>query len=147
MSNVVYRTTHGGFHQHYGATNRVQNNVFAFARDYQVQRSRAEEHISFSFQTNIVLFDKGVLYGSTWSGDKFITDNNLLFDLRCGPSPSTNLGPASWEKWSERGHDRHSLWADPLFVAPAKDDFRLQPGSPAFKLGFQPIDLSRVGPH
>ena len=39
-SNVVYRTTHGGFHQHYGETNIVRNNIFAFARDQQIQRSR-----------------------------------------------------------------------------------------------------------
>lgn len=157
-SNVVYRTTHGGFHQHYGATNKVQNNIFLFARDYQVQRSRPEEHISFRFQTNIVFFDKGVLYGGTWSGDKFVTDYNLLFDLRCGASASTNLGPTTWDRWLERGHDRHSVWADPLFVnppvrgrereasPPQYQDFRLKPESPAYKLGFQPIDLRSIGP-
>jgi hypothetical protein len=36
--------------------------------------------------------------------------------------------------------------ADPLFVAPEKDDFRLKPNSPALKLGFQPIDVRNVGP-
>jgi hypothetical protein len=36
--------------------------------------------------------------------------------------------------------------ADPLFVDPLNYDFRLRPESPAFKLGFQPIDTSAVGP-
>jgi len=37
--------------------------------------------------------------------------------------------------------------ADPLFVAPDKDDWRLRPGSPAFKLGFQPIPVDKIGPY
>jgi hypothetical protein len=54
QSNLVYRTTHGGFHQHYGETNILLNNIFAFARDHQIQRSRPESHPSFTFETNIV---------------------------------------------------------------------------------------------
>jgi hypothetical protein len=52
----------------------------------------------------------------------------------------------SLTKWREHGHDRNSLLTDPLFFAPNQNDFRLRPGSPALKLGFQPIDLTEVGP-
>ncbi len=48
-------------------------------------------------------------------------------------------------QWRLRGHDQHSLIADPLFVAPEQDDFRLRTNSPALNLGFRPIDLTRVG--
>jgi hypothetical protein len=34
---------------------------------------------------------------------------------------------------------------DPGFVAPNKMDFRLRPDSPAWKLGFQPIPVERIG--
>jgi hypothetical protein len=146
-SNVVYRTTHGGFHQHYGETNLLRNNIFAFARDHQIQRTRPEAHLSFSFQTNIVYFDSGDLLGSNWSNDHYLIDWNLYFDARPGAQPdSLRLGPCSLEQWHERNHDRNSIVADPLFAAPEKNDFRLQPGSPAFKLGFHPIDLAHVGP-
>jgi len=146
-SNVVYRTTHGGFHQHYGETNLLRNNIFAFARDQQLQRSRPEDHSSFSFQTNIVYFDSGSLLGGNWSNDHYLMDWNLYFDARADAKPETlRVGPCSLQEWRERNHDRNSIVADPLFVAPEKNDFRLQPGSPAFKIGFQPIDMGSVGP-
>jgi hypothetical protein len=36
---------------------------------------------------------------------------------------------------------------DPLFVDAARQDFRLQPESPAWQLGFQEIPLARIGPY
>lgn len=146
-SNLVYRTTHGGFHQHYGATNIVRNNIFAFARDHQVQRSREEPHVSFSFSNNIVLFDKGVLLGSTWKNDNFILDRNVYWDTRLTEKPTEmKFTGGTLEQWRARGHDKNSLIADPLFLAWEKDDFRLKLDSPALKLGFQPIDVRLVGP-
>lgn len=146
QSNVVYRTTHGGFHQHYGETNIVRNNIFAFGRDYQVQRTRPETHISFSFQTNIVYFNSGVLLAGDWAGDKYEMDGNLYFDARPDAKPDAlRMGTATWEQWHARGHDLKSVVADPLFVAPKENDFRLLSNSPAFKLGFRPIDVSKAG--
>jgi hypothetical protein len=43
------------------------------------------------------------------------------------------------------GVEIHSIAADPLFVDFAKGDLRLKPGSPALKLGFQPVNLSDIG--
>jgi len=52
----------------------------------------------------------------------------------------------AWSTWQKGGKDRHSVYADPLFVDPAQRDFRPKPGSPALALGFEPIDLTGVGP-
>jgi len=146
-SNIVYRTTHGGFHQHYGATNVVRNNIFAFARDQQLQRSREEDHVSFSFSNNIVLFDKGVLLGSTWKNDNFVLDSNVYWDTRLAAKPDEmKFAGATLEQWRARGYDKSSIIADPLFVSPEQDNFRLKADSPALKRGFRPIDMSRVGP-
>jgi hypothetical protein len=42
------------------------------------------------------------------------------------------------------GNDRHSRFADPRFVNPAKNDFRLQTGSPAREAGTN-LESSAVG--
>ena len=73
-------------------------------------------------------------------------DYNLYFDARPGSSALTvKLAGTSFDEWRKRGHDEHSLIADPLFVAPRQFDFRLKPNSPALRLGFKPVDLSEAG--
>ena len=52
-----------------------------------------------------------------------------------------------WASWQALGLDRHSVVADPLFINPDTDDYRLQPASPAFKLGFKPIPVGKIGPY
>lgn len=145
-NNVVYRTKSAGFHQHYGRENVVRNNIFAFGKEHQLMRTREEPHVSFIFTNNIVYFDSGDLLGSNWKNDRFVIDRNLYWDTRLAAQPaSLQFAGVSLADWQRRGHDVHSLIADPLFVAPQRGDFRLKPDSPAFQLGFRPIDLSRVG--
>jgi len=106
-----------------------------------------QPHLSFSFQTNIVYFDAGSLLGGDWSGDQYAMDWNLYFDSRHSGGPeSISFAGASFEQWRKRGHDQHSIIADPLFVAPAKGVFDLRHDSPAIGLGFRPVDLTKVGP-
>jgi len=146
-SNVVYRTTHGGFHQHYGETNILRNNVFAFGRDAQVQRTRPEPHRSFTFESNLVCFDSGTLLTGDWSDDNYQMDRNLYFDARPGvKAEEMRFAQATLGQWQQRGHDVHSVIADPLFVDARRNDFRLQLESPGWKISFKPIDLSHVGP-
>jgi hypothetical protein len=51
-----------------------------------------------------------------------------------------------WASWQASGWDGSSHIADPLFLDPEKDDFRLHPASPAIgKLGFKPLPLEKMG--
>ncbi len=142
-NNLVIRTTHGGFHQHYGRDNRVRNNVFLLARDFQIQRSRAEEHLSFRFERNVVGWQEGKLLHGNFSGTNYVFDSNLYWP----PSgQEARFAEWSWDEWRQRGQDVHSQIAEPRFMDPGADDFRLRGDSPALRLGFRPFDLRDVGP-
>ena len=143
-NNLVYRCKTGGFHQHYGKENRVENNILAAGTLHQVQRTRTEPHVSFFFQRNIVYWDNdSPLLGSNWKDDNFRMDHNLYFHAGKPVAFPGGLTLAQWQQ--QRGQDEHSLVADPGFVDPKQDDFRLKPDSPALKLGFKPLDVSRAG--
>ena len=74
-------------------------------------------------------------------------DANLIWHAGLPLTVSTNGKTLSWQDWQKEGYDVHSVVADPLFVDPDKDDYRLKPESPAFKLGFQPIPVDKIGPY
>jgi hypothetical protein len=140
--NVVYRCENAGFHQHYGLTNIIRNNIFAFNKEAQLMRTTIESSLSFTFTKNIVYFDTGRLFAGNW-GDDLKMDHNIYFDTRS--TTGDNSTQEALRAWQQRGHDLHSLFVDPLFAAPRKDDFRLQPNSPALRFGFRQIDLRGVG--
>lgn len=141
--NVVYNTKTGGFHQHYGRENTVRNNVFAFSKNDQIQRTRMEDHLSFTFERNIVYFDRGELLGSNWKDSQYEMNRNCYW--KEGEEPIT-FKDWTFEEWQARGQDAGSIVADPLFVDAANRDFNLRPNSPAIEqIGFEPIDMENVG--
>ena len=141
-NNIVYNTKTGGFHQHYGKNNVVRNNVLAFSRTHQVQRTREEKHLSFTFERNILLCTNGQVLGSNWRNEQYKVDHNVYWVLG---DEEAEFGGRDLEEWQATGQDKHSVVADPRFVDAAKYDFRLKPDSPALKLGFEPIDASTIG--
>ena len=144
-NNIVYDTKSAGFHQHYGRNNTIRNNIFAYGKIAQLMRSRDEEHLSFTFERNIVYWKDSELLEKKWEGDttRFYFMNNLYFRHDDQPIKFQNY---SVKKWRDRGQDESSLFADPLFVDPENGDFDLKKGSPAFKIGFEPIDRISIGP-
>ena len=141
--NVVYGCKSAGFHQHYGRENILRNNIFAFNREHELMRTRGEPHVSFTLENNIVYFDQGDLLGANWTDGSYITQDNLYYDTR---GADIRFADKSLSEWKESGQDRGSIIADPLFINAENFDFRLQPESPALKMGFHEIDITTVGP-
>ncbi|MCY2987221.1 MAG: right-handed parallel beta-helix repeat-containing protein [Planctomycetota bacterium] len=144
-NNLVYRASSGGFHQHYGKENRIQNNIFAFGSDAQFQRTRPEPHTSFILERNIVYYDNAnLVLGNNWWDSHFKLDYNVYWNS--GAKPIRMFAEFTFPQWQQKfNQDQHSIIADPLFVAPEKDDFRLKEDSPTMKLGFKQFDASQAG--
>jgi hypothetical protein len=142
-NNLVYGTTHGGFHQHYGKENTVRNNVFAFGRDAQIQRTRLENHQSFRFERNIVIWDRGPLFSGDWSKVNVVFDGNSYWRVESG---DIRFGNLTWTEWQKAGMDHHSKIADPHLGNPAAGNYQLAAASKEALAGFVPFDLSTVGP-
>lgn len=140
--NLVYNTSTGGFHQHYGRDNIIRNNIFAYSHGPQIIRTRDEEHNSFTFQNNIVYFNTGKTLGSSWKNGNWIMDNNTYWDTS-GESP--DFSGRTFEEWQSQGNDTHSIIADPGFIDPQNADFRLKPNAAALNTGFKPFDYTKAG--
>ena len=93
-------------------------------------------------------YKTGDLFRTLLTAGQFSFDYNLYYNAAGEPVEfgRSISGRISWEAWRSKGQDAHSIIADPLFVDPEHDNFSLKPDSPALKVGFKPIDLSKVGP-
>ncbi len=142
-NNLVYNTKTGGFHQHYGRENIVRNNIFAFGREGQLQRSRVEPHLSFTFSHNIVYWNGGRLLVTLLEGrQREAGEQSVLRRVRRRRCSFDGMTLAQWQA---SGKDAGSIVADPKFVDAAHFDFRLQPDSPAEKIGFQAVRFQQGG--
>jgi len=146
-SNLVWRCTcvnaprGGGFHQHYGATNLLANNLFAFSSGPPMQATRVENHLSFTLERNLIVSSNTPFFTGPWDKIQFASRSNCF--VSCGttgrPFPSGDLAA-----WQQAGHDSGSILTNLDFVGhwPA---VTLPRHSPAFAIGFQPFDPSAAG--
>jgi len=140
----------------------MENNIFIDGEISQInyQNPQNLRHENVKLLRNIICYSKADSLLFRISGERsnpVESDYNVFFcpegDIVKAPViqglPSNEVkglpGVSTFEEWQKRGFDKHSLVADPLFVDAANDDYALKPDSPAFKLGFKPIDISKVG--
>jgi len=142
-NNLVYSTKTGGFHQHYGENNIIRNNILGFAKLYQAQCTRVEDHLSFTFKNNIIIFDTGEVLKGAWTKINIVMDSNLYWNTVSDKYSFSGMSFAEWQETT--GHDKHSIVADPLFKDPDKFDFKFQNTAIVKKIRFQPFDPSKAG--
>ena len=167
-NNVCYRAGTQVFNQHYGRENIVRNNVFAYGGNSVISLGRAEDHVAFTLEQNLLLTRDRPVFARRPRGIAgargFRSNLNLLWDVAradagCGGDPivaivGTYGADGTWieqsrdelDEWRAGGNDTHSIVADPQCADLEQNDFNLLPGAPALALGLQPIDLSDVGP-
>jgi len=99
QSNVVYRTTHGGFHQHY-AKRIWFRTISSLPRAIINSANATRAACQFQLPNQHRLFDKGALLRESWSGETYRMDLNIYCDVRPGP---IRFAEGTFEKWRERG--------------------------------------------
>ncbi|MBQ7983947.1 MAG: right-handed parallel beta-helix repeat-containing protein, partial [Clostridia bacterium] len=148
-NNLCYRTSSNSYHQHYGSSNVVRNNIFADAGDNVLKVSRAEPHLSIMFCGNIIYSTGTAMlaeYGMPLEEGAIVSMRNLVWNKNGALQYSTQKDLDTLEKAKAAGMEYESVEADPLFVDPENGDYTLKPESPAFALGFKPFDWKSCGP-
>ena len=164
--NLIVRAYRAGVMVHGGQDNVIENNVIVDSRVCQVEYAPIDSLTSGRTPahpdkrewlmtgtrclTNVFAYadDKAKwLNGSKWGQVLAESNRNLIWHP--GQPLAINLpgvtAADSWAAWLKLGHDAQSVLADPLFVDPGKDDYRLRPESPAFALGFKALPLEKIG--
>jgi len=164
-NNIVYNTKFAGYDMHFGKDITIRNNIFAFGRLDQLNRSLSENHISLYFENNIVYWKEGKLFNGDWNDREYLyyrtpfnagkgewleytrtfeSNWNIFYNPDIKVEDVDFYNGNTFEDWRKRGHDMNSIYADPMFFNPDNYDFRLKAESPALQRGFIPIDMSGV---
>jgi len=169
--NIILRAGNCGVVVHMGKNNLIENNIIVDCPTgirFQEPVARGLEYYRrfLGYMTgNMVLRNIVCVASGSWSylaldgwTERLLADcdQNLIcpvasadgvervvhMDVYNAADKRRELALADWQAL---GYDGQSIIADPLFVDPDKDDYRLRPESPALKLGFVPIPVERIG--
>ncbi len=141
-NNLVYNTKTGGFQQNYGKENIVQNNILAFAKKYQLQCTVPEEHRSFSFTNNIIIFKEGMVAKGAWDKVNAKMDKNLYWNIS---GKDYNFNNHTFKAWKKMGFDTNSLISNPYFIDAGNYNFNFKRTSNYKKIDFKPFNYAEAG--
>ncbi|MEI7423816.1 MAG: right-handed parallel beta-helix repeat-containing protein [Prolixibacteraceae bacterium] len=168
--NVIYNCNGGGINLKY-YENHAYNNIIADIHDIVFENSAGkinrmfigyfsimdvftrdkmppytacniQNNIIYKVQSHNTFFRQGTVNGklTELKIEECNIDHNLYYDVNLKDN-----GQSAVDYYRTRGADKNSLIADPLFRDISKGDFRLKENSPAYKIGFKDIDVTRIG--
>lgn len=154
-NNIVYNTSSNCYMQHYGAMNTIRNNIFVKSKVEPIKVTRNEMHIAAICENNIMVSEASPIsivgYRAEQRGCVQIlaSHDNLLYDMKKGSDVTViQVGDTGYSLEAAQrilNLEQDSQVADPGFADYENNDFTLKPDSPAYKLGFKPIDIKGVG--
>ena len=146
QKNLVYRCQDGALFAHHNHNITAENNIFAFNHAAQVDRGGIGG-FELTCRRNLIYYKEGKAIGTYGIGNSgpnvCAFDHNVYWNASGKP---VLFGTKSIAEWQAADQDKDSFITDPLFVDPEHGNFGLQPGSPAAQIGFEPWDMSAVGP-
>ncbi|MGC9449938.1 MAG: right-handed parallel beta-helix repeat-containing protein [Oceanipulchritudo sp.] len=153
--NLCIGASEANFNMHYGQGHVLRHNIFIDGGHAGIRASRDDGGCLFSAYQNILLSSESAyragyaLANLAHSSAK--ADFNLIWpgnekEAELLHPPYLGHERVPFADWQAAGNDRNAVFADPLFIDAASGDYRLQPDSPAHKLGFREWDHARAGP-
>ena len=82
--------------------------------------------------------------GSPYDGLPRLAETKMDSNLYFNPANPAWMDE-HFQKMQAIGNEQASIFADPMFVDPAGGNFTFKEGSPALKLGIEPLDVSKMG--
>jgi parallel beta-helix repeat protein len=159
--NIIVRSGYG-MKTHNGKNNIVENNIIIDCSIGHRYTNWVSPYLRKGalFMANFLSgnrYCKNVIYSTNSGKNLFATRNwhdkaveqidyNLYFS-KVGKKQKILLdnNEIDLSDWQKMGYDQHSIIKDPMFVDLNNDNFQLKHDSPAFKLGFQKIEMDKIG--
>lgn len=151
-SNLIHHTKTAAVNVNYGRDNVFRNNICAFTEKPDaalVGRWTPESNESMVCSNNVFVYSSQGRAVLCWWRKKPGAVNDLVFGSNLwwtpGGTKTNDFNRQSLSVWRQQGKDVDSVFEDPGFVDAAHGDWRLKPGSPAFKIGFREWDYTLAG--